>query len=360
MRTVKLIIALIISSLCVSSWASSMMQASVAVTDHSPVSLKKVLPTALSDVLVKLSGNASVMTLPSVQNEVPHINDIVESYSYSMQAPNAASAPMLMANITFNKKAITALLNNAGQPVWGADRPVTLVWLDQVDGLDHANFIGSADQATDPMALAMSADAKARGLELMFPMMDLTDQSDVGDDPSNIFSDHHLSLASKRYGTQSVLSGKVVQSGNQWEAHWKYVLDGAPIEWDDTASSLNQLALNAVNAMAGSMISQLAMASPEAPTNMVVLSVSGISDLGQYARVQKYLTALGPVNSVSLQGVNANGMMLKVQYSGTEDVLKQAIVSKPQMQVDMTAVANLEGPPSQVLAYHWQGASVHG
>jgi hypothetical protein len=331
----------------------------VPVSDHSPVSLKKVLPEALSEVLIKLSGNAGVMTLPTVQSALPQVNDIVASYSYSMKAPNAASAPELMADITFDKKAITALLNNAGQPIWGADRPVTLVWLDQVDANDQANFVGSADQATDPMAMAMTADAKALGLGVMFPMMDLTDQTDVGDDPSTIFSDHHLSVASKRYGTTSILSGKITHSGNEWSAHWKYVLDGAPIEWDDTAGSVNQLALNAVNSVAGSMISQLSMANPGAPSNTAVLLVSGISDLSQYASVQKYLTALAPINNVSLQGVDANGMMLKIEYTGTENVLKQAIVSKPQMQAEVSAAPIINGA-SSVLAYHWQGTEGHG
>lgn len=329
------------------------MTTSVAVADYSSQALKQSLTQALAQVLVKISGNPSVMTLPQVQNEVAHINHLVAAYSYQASA-DAAGKSQLNLKVAFNDHAIKRLLRSAGQAIWNADRPSTIVWL-RVSHQDGERSSVSSDGVNDsPLALALEHDAKSRGLHVLFPMQDLTDQAAFGNDADQaMLNVTELQQASKRYHVMSMLSGSAKEVGGHWQADWLYVFDGAPIRWQDEADSVDVLAHRAIDNVAGTMISQLAMASPEQNESSVLLHVVGVNDLGQYAMVQEYLQALSPVTKVSLETVDANQLVVRVRFQGTLHELQHAISASHRM--DPSSSDWLQQQDSPTLAYHWLG-----
>lgn len=329
------------------------MTTSVTVTNYTSEALKQSLTQALSRVLVKISGNPSVMTLPQVQNELTHINHLVAAYSYQSTA-DASGKPQLNLQVAFNDHAIKRLLSSAGQPIWNADRPATVVWLQVNHQSGDRNRVSADSLSESPLASALDRDAKSRGLRLLFPMQDLDDQAAFGgDDHEPLLNVTELQQASKRYHVVSMLSGYAKEVGGHWQADWLYVFDGAPIRWQDEADSVEQLAQRAVNNVAGTMISQLAMASPEQSESSVLLHVAGVDDLGQYAMVQEYLQALSPVTKVSLETVDANQMVVRVRFQGTLHELQRAINASHRM--DPSPSDWLQQQDSPTLAYRWLG-----
>jgi uncharacterized protein len=336
--------------------ASDLMQANLVVADHSHQALVKVLPKALKMVLVKISGNPSVMTLPDVENQMQHISDMVKSYTYSYQSDPSSNdeVQQLVAHVTFDHKAITELLNKSGQPVWSKDRPKTLVWL-QMDSDQGPSFVTSTDTLSSPLATSLVQSAADRGLNLLFPIDDLTDQSVYPVGGSQLFDVDQIEMVSKRYGVDSVLVGKVTSAPGGWQAHWTYVLNGAPVDWTDSQMHLDDLVSNVISTVADDMVSQLAMDAVDDTKSSVLLEVTGVSDLSQYAKVQNYLKTLKLVNQVSLKGVTSTGMMLEVDYQGGLDQLEHRIAQGSQLEVQHASVSDAASGHA-VLTYHWQGA----
>lgn len=332
---------------------TNFMTTDVPVADYSKQALQTSLQEALSQVLVKVSGNPSVMTLPQVQNELQHINSMVSAYSYDNNLATDGK-PGLSLKVAFNDHSIKRLLRSAGQPVWSADRPTTLVWLQVQHQNGDVDMIAPSGVADSPLASALNQDAQARGLTLMFPMFDLEDQSNMGSERRGQgLNVSQIQQASSRYHVMSMLAGVVHEVGGHWQADWLYILDGAPIRWQDEADSPQALAAQAVNELAGSMISQLAMASPEQSEATVILHVRGIDDLSQYAMVQDYLQGLNPVTKVSLETVDPDELVLRVRFQGQLNELKRSIQSGHRMNPSSSDWLQQDDSPT--LAYHWLG-----
>ncbi|MDF1655413.1 MAG: DUF2066 domain-containing protein [Coxiellaceae bacterium] len=332
---------------------SDFMTTKVAVENYTPKALHQSLMDALAQVLVKVSGNTAVMTLPQVQNELPHINEVVSAYSYQTNDSNENGIPPLQLKVAFNERAIKRLLRSAGQSVWNSDRPATLVWLDVQNSKSDA-MVSAGEASEQPVAQALVRDATARGLSVIFPMMDLADQNYFSTGTTDqLLNVGQVQAASKRYSVSSILSGKVKEIGGQWQADWVYILDGAPIRWQDEAESIDQLVVAAVNNLAGTMISQLAMASPDQNQSSVLLRITGIADLGQYAMVQDYLQSLKPVSKVTVETVDPSQMVIRLDYQGQLNQLKRVIRNGQRLGADQTEW--LQQADNPTLAYHWIG-----
>ena len=106
--------------------------------------------------------------------------------------------------IHFTPGAILGLLDEARLPVWSANRPQTMAWLVVEDGGNRRVVDGE-----HPLAGALSARARQRGLVLKLPLMDLEDRMRV--QPAvvrgRLFSS--LEEASSRYGADVILAGQV-------------------------------------------------------------------------------------------------------------------------------------------------------
>ena len=332
---------------------TNFMTADVPVADYSKQALGASLQVALAQVLVKVSGNPSVMTLPQVQNELRHLNRMISAYSYDNNVQTNGRKDMVL-KVAFNDHAIKRLLRAAGQPVWSADRPSTLVWLQVQHQNGDFDMVAPSGVSDSPLASALNQDAQARGLTLMFPMLDLEDQSNLGiERHGQVLNVSQIQQASSRYHVMSMLAGVAHEVGGHWQADWLYILDGAPIRWQDEADSAQALASQAVNELAGSMISQLAMASPEQGEATVILHVRGIGDLSQYAMVQDYLQGLNPVTKVSLETVDPDELILRVRFQGQLSELKRSIQSGHRMNPSSSDWLQQDDSPS--LAYHWLG-----
>lgn len=330
---------------------SSFMTADVVAVDYSKLALNKALTAALAQVLVRISGNPAVMTLPQVQNHVQHINNLVASYSYQSEMNDQGQSELHL-QVAFIDHAVKQLLRASGQPIWSAARPVTLVWLQLQNPQGQWGTVASDNQHVAPLALALDQDANARGLSLMYPMMDLDDQANLAgvhlSQGLNVTQLQHMSL---RYHVSSMLSGVARDIGGQWQADWLYILDGAPIHWQDEAASVQELANRAIDNLSSTMVSQLAMTSPEQGDAAITLHITGVGDLSQYAMVQEYLQSLAPVNKVSLEAVNADELVLNIRFQGQLGQLKQALMTGHRLTPNRSDWLQQDNSPS--LAYRW-------
>lgn len=327
--------------------------ADVVVADNSNKMLQKGLSQALNQVLVKVSGNTSVMTLPAIENVLPKINNYVESYSYSTQTDNEGKQTLLL-HVVFDNKAIKQILQNAGQAIWGANRPLTLVWLSMSQGSQPMVL---ASDNNDPLTAVIKQTAMGRGVPIIFPAMDLEDQADMAQTTSALPTNEQLQQLAKKYGVNSLLAGTIVTidsdhgAENQLEGEWRLVLNGAPYEWQTSGADVTQVVINGIDRAAEMMVNQLATVGGKNLQNTVTMQINDVKNLDDYVHAVAELKKLNPVSDVSVSDMSNNTLLVKIQTIGNVDELVSALKNSTAFAVSTAPTTG--GPVNADIFYRW-------
>lgn len=346
---------LFISMLC---WMGTIAQAveirdinaaSVVVKDRSQQSLHNVLPKALNQVLVKVSGNPGVITLPAVQNALPKINTLVESYSYST-IKNAQDKQQLALKVVFDYRAIKRLLRNAGQTIWSSNRPLTLVWI-SVPEASQTKVLAS--DSTNSLINSIKQLVAERGIPIIFPSMDLEDQTNMDLTLSRLPSRQQLETSAKRYGVDSVLVASIVPANNgELMAEWELLLHGTPVEWQTSGTDINQVVENGIERAVDMMVNRLATIESKKMQSTVVMKVSGVKNLNDYVHVVAALRSLTPVARVIVSDMSDDCLQLVIHTASSEEGLVNVLKNVPHLTIESAPQNNADHTD---LFYRWSG-----
>ena len=315
--------------------------AMIAVENRSAHSLQVALPSALTQVLIKVSGNANVASLPDLQNALKSPQQYLQSYSYAKQIKN--NQPQLYLQTQFDVKAIRQLLRQAKQPTWQANRPLVLVWL-KIAG-DSNPYILSNDN-NQLLVDQVKQIAAARGLPIVIPMMDLQDQSQA--QLGNVmFNPSHLQSIAARYQAPIILAGYLTQGiNNQWQSQWLLLSNNAPLQWQSIADNMIASVNAGVNKLGDVLASQLAVTANVNSQQPVQVIISDVNNLTDYVRVTSRLKRLSIVAAVRLKSLQADQLTLQLKVVGGMQALENTL----QHQRHFAAIAN----SGVALIYRWQ------
>lgn len=318
--------------------APDIYTADVLVADRSPQKLQKALPEALEQVLVKLSGNPSVTTLPAIKNILSKVNGYVESYSYDTTADNSGKEALAV-HVVFDDKALKQVLQNAGQAIWGGNRPLTLVWVALPKGTETGVL---ANDDNDPMLAVIKKAAIVRGVPILFPAMDLEDQTNVAQTTSTLPTNDQLQQIAKKYGVDSLLAGTIVtDAAGAIEGEWRLTLNGVPYEWQTSGATISQVVINGLDRAADMMANQLAAVGGKNTQSLVTMQISNVNNLDDYVHVIAELKKLTPVADVVVSDMSNNRLLLKVKSVGGAEQVAGALKTNPLFVAD-TPVADGE------------------
>ncbi len=339
MLTVLLMMLALFLNSALAAQVSDLNAADVAVSDNSEKTLQQALPQAFGQVLLKMSGNATIMTVPAIQNAVPHINNYIVSYNYD--------GPIV--HVVFDTKAIKQLLQTAGQALWGPERPLTLVWVLVPEAVQPE--VLSAD-SSDALVNTIKQQTTLRGVPIIFPAMDLQDETYVAQTDSALPTAQQLQSIAQRYGVSCILTGAVVTDSNgEMGGQWKLFLNGTPYEWQTTASSVAQVVINGVDRAADLMASQLAVLDSKNRQRIVTMQVNGVNNLNDYVHVIAELKKLTPVSEVAVSDMGANTVLLKIKTVGGTDELVNALKSASHFVAEAAPAGSV--PDAVELFYRW-------
>lgn len=291
----------------------------VAVTDQSAAVREAALQQALGDVLVRVSGRNAVLDSAPARAMLKNPSRLVQQYRYFTSS--AAATPQLTLWVRFDGEAIRSSLQQQGLAYWGAERPDTLAWLAVEDG--GTRYVVSA---TDDSAVRrqLEAAASGRGVPLLFPLMDLEDQSRARfSDIWGGFFDNVLA-ASARYNTSAVLIGRLNRSpSGGWAARWYLQVAGTPTAWTDSRSQLDDLAREGIADAADLLAARYAVAPAGGSSDRLSITVTGIDSLADYARAGNYLASLTSVAAIQVEQVDASGVRYALQlHGGLQDLTR--------------------------------------
>lgn len=307
---------------------SGLYEARVPITDRTPSARDAALQQALSAVLVKVTGARSVPGALTPMLADP--NRYLQQYGYD-QAPADPNAPAVAAGgppalvlwAKFDPKVIDQDVTAAHVPLWGAERPSTLVWLALQD-TPGGRLLAAAD--TSPLMQALTAAAEQRGIQLLFPQLDAVDRAALGVPDVTGFNLDRIRQASARYRPDAILVGAVTPFGGaQYAAQWQLLTGSLQDSWQTPPGDESTTAADGVQTAADRFAARYAIAADAGDLAGVPVEVDGITDLDGYAKVLAYLSGLTPVRGVRVKRLAQGDAFFSVDAHGSLDNLNSAL-----------------------------------
>jgi uncharacterized protein len=297
---------------------------------------------ALAQVLVKVSGSPQVLADPTIQASLGQARNLVLQYAY-LEAGDGSGVPV---RFEFDGESVTKIITDAGVPLWTANRPVVLVWL--VSETELGPQFVSPD--SDPqMTSELLAAFGRRGVPLQLPLFDLADTAALRPDEVWRISEPAVEVASRRYGHEDVLIGRVsVVNDETWIGGWSYLDGRRRLDANVAGAALPQFMDAGVNLVADTMAARYAVAPTLGLEGGISMSVAGVNSYGDYAAVIALLESVELVESVRVVGVQGDRLRLRLA----------AQVDPGQLAGIFRLNENLQETPGadqrDQLSYQWQ------
>ena len=330
----RILLSLALTALCFAAaparaaLVSGLYEARVPVADQTSGARSSALQQAFGAVLVKVTG---ARTVPPQMNAIlGNAMDYVQQYRYE-QAPVDPGVPAsiggpqaLVLWARFDSTKVNGAVAAAHVPLWGAERPRTLVWLALQDS-PGGRLLPATDNSILMQALATAA--QQRGVVILFPQLDPVDRAALGVPDVTGFNLDRIRQASSRYHADAVLVGSVTPFGSaQFAAHWQLLIGAEQQAWETPPGDEVVTAVDGVEVSADRYAARLAVAADAGDLNGIPLAVQGVTSLDIYAKVLAYLNGLTPVRAVRVQRMEQGSAYFILDAHGSLDNLRSALV----------------------------------
>lgn len=287
-----------------------------------------VLQTALRNILVRVSGRSDIDLIPGMDLQLKQASRYVQQFRYRLRPepvidPVSGEKTKQILWIRFNEKAVNQLLRSQHLPVWGKTRPAVLAWL-VLDDRKQRQLIGN--DSNHKVRQIFSEKARIRGLPLRFPLLDLTDRSNIS--ISDIWANFEDSIlaASRRYQAEAVLVGRVYQEySGAWRARWSLYNQGRRKDWESDDELLDGTVAHGVNQSSDFLAMQFARVQQEGEQGQLLIKVDAVKGLADFNKVRAYLDSLTTVTKVQPYKVSSNDVTFLLTTRSGRLAVEQAI-----------------------------------
>jgi uncharacterized protein len=344
-KLLSIFLFLLLSSKTFAVEAPSIYQVEVPVATHSDQLRDEAIKKGFVQVLVKVSGNSHVMeAYPKLKPYLGHADDLVQEFSYTTPTTASSATPYLLV-VRFDVDSINKLLKDAGASVWGQNRPSILVWM-AYDGPNHpAEVVGSSERA---IQTTLNDEAEQRGLPVIFPVMDVTELTQVT--PTDVINKTLTVLkpASQRYDSKAILMGHLTQTTAGVTSNWQLLVGDEHWDFNVAGKNLQDVFGSLVNQISDTLAKRYSAVITDVVQTNIILKVTGLKQQSDLALLMKYLQQLTPVANVQLKSVNGDEIILTLNLRGTQQAFVQAVA----LGSNLKPVASTT-PADDSLQYQW-------
>jgi hypothetical protein len=271
---------------------------------------------ALRIAAVRASGRRDAATNPVVASAASDPSRYVQQYSTTSDQ---------MLKVGFDGRGVEQLLQQAGLPLWPAERPVTLVQLFVPSVAGGARAVLASEHPTERDQIERAA--QARGLPIAWPQQTVD------------LAQARARVSSPGAANQAVLLG---------------VVAGGPGDWSFGHADLRNQGQG--GPQAGVDLAADALASRYAPAstqglNTVPVCVGGVSDVQSYAGLLEYLQTLSLVRAVAVEELSGSNACLKLSVRGDLDLLRRIAAFDARLQPGTKGSGT---PGSEGTDFTWQ------
>ncbi|MEE8305776.1 MAG: DUF2066 domain-containing protein [Gammaproteobacteria bacterium] len=268
---------------------------------------------ALGELFVRITGQRSVGGDPAVYPILEAADRFVEQWGYQ-------TAEDIV--VTFDGVAVEAELRRLNLPIWGTERPLTMVWIAYDPGNGRRQLLGAqpdeSEDVPDPLAWLremVEVTAAERGIPTVLPLLDAEDSAALAvADVWGGFTDR-IEAASRRYGADAVLLGRVRSSGGANAARWS-LLTGE--DFRERRGTVR----DGIDWLADTYARQYAVTGSASRRRVLVSEVNNFDD---YARVVAFMEQLSLIESLAVEEVVDDTVLLSMNIRGDALVLQRAL-----------------------------------
>lgn len=228
--------------------------------------------------------------------------------------------------VGFNASAVTRALESANWPVWGAERPMTLLWI-AVDfgnaqravlaaGPREPSIFPELDEFMDGVEEEVLRVADERGLPVTLPLLDLEDQQAISFVDIWGGFESTVERASERYAADTVLVGRIAVTEYGPEVRWTALQDGRGRMI--VASTIRE----GLDWIADQYASEYSIIGG---ARLARISILGVEDVNDYLRVMSHLNTLSVLQTVDVEEYADDVLTLRVAARGDNRVLERVL-----------------------------------
>jgi hypothetical protein len=290
---------------------AEMYQATAPVTDRSEAAQTAAFQGAMKTVLIRVTGRRNADEDPALSSLVSNARRYVQQYR---------AAPDGQLWVAFDGPAIERWLTQNGQPLWGHERPTTLVLLGVQTGAQSGSVVTTEDSSE--LKSAIDAAATARGLPLVWPSGAELQKFHIDYAAVSTGSPSTFAEIGRRMGSDGVLIGRASSASANANIRWTHLYQDRSSEYSGTLEGVNR----AADLYAG----LFAASGTPVPVD---IEVSGLNDLRDYASLESYLESLTSlILHVSVESLSGDTVRFRLSTRGGLDSLQRALSLNGRLQ----------------------------
>ena len=319
---------------------TGLYEATVVVKGRDRDTKNEGLQRALTQVLIKLSGNYQKFMQPEVQAELVNAYRWVQYFKFKTNPRDFQT----LLTARFDREAVDQVLQEQKLPLWSAERP-SFLGLVVVNTQNKQTILNEEQQPQ--FASLLGEKAQERGLPVLWPLLDLEDFNLFNANDIATFQQSALVKVGQRYGASAVLAGNVTMSANNtWQGNWQVYINNQQTNWQSEASSdvntlLEQALNNGIDKIAEIILTKKTTTPTALPAtnfippetgNQFELQVINVTDLNSYANVVSYLRSLDIIETLNVKYMDTQLVIFDVSVQGGNIALAQFIRNDGMLQ----------------------------
>jgi len=294
------------------------------ISDQTTTSRLQVFRSAFRKVIVKVSGNDDALKSQAFKRPQQLSARYVKQFRYiNRKSEDEFDAGQLFLRVDFNQRLIESLLRENGFPVWGRERPSSLLLISY--DVNEVVDVVSGDSTPELMEL-MDQSAQALGLPVLFPLMDLEDRALISSEVITNKAYDTLGRVAVRYLPDALLIGQIIgRNAKGWQGLWETRLGDQVFRWQHTAKSRTEVIDQALSQLGGILAREYALLTQRQFEQAILMRVSQIYDVKGFVAVQKYLQSLDAIKSVLVSHVSATSITYQLNLRNQPEELQRLI-----------------------------------
>jgi hypothetical protein len=344
MRAIRLATGLLLALLGLSPWAvaradtvGNLYGAAVPVVDRSQAATDDGVVRALGVVLVKLTGQRSVLGSPAGRSLLGRAARYVTVIGHE-----AEPAGGYRLRVDFDPRAVAAALRERGAVLWGEQRPRTAVWL-VVEDAQGRRLV--PETGWPGIAQSLAAQAEQRGIPVVAGgLAEVADRGLVEAlataPPAAVLPALVGDASPPRTGAGSAaespleaprLAGVLTTvDGLAWSGRWRVVIEDIATDWENAAATPEALVADGVERAADALGAHFAdPAVFGGGIARVPFTVDGIASAEDYGRVLELLRGFDLVGEIGVVRVSGAAVQFELAARGGLPALVQRLRLTP-------------------------------
>ncbi|OED40468.1 hypothetical protein ACH42_16390 [Endozoicomonas sp. (ex Bugula neritina AB1)] len=334
-----------LSSSALAAKVSDLYKQEIPVNSQSESERQDAMGQALTNVLIKVTGQREALSLSQVRAAVQQPTFFVQSYSYHRDDQDGQRRQYLQVN--FDEIAVNRLLRESNVAIWGTNRPTTLMWLAIEDKGSRQILSASA-----VLPQVMEGHFDTRGIPVILPLLDFEDSLSISAvDVWGLFADK-LEAASQRYGADAILAGRLLKHGERYSGRLTFVFRGERYQADVPDLVAAGVASVASDLVAKNLAKHYAVTAGDF-SEKPLLVVENIRSVEDYAALTNYLDKLTAVREVSVRKIQGSVIELELAIDGSVSQLSDALALGRALRAQPAHLDTVELELQNRLYYRW-------